>query len=870
MTAKTPMLRQYFATKARYPGVILAMRVGDFYEFYGEDAEIAAREMEITLTGRDDGKHGRIPMAGVPFHSIEKYLARLIKKGYKVALCDQVEDPKRAKGLVRREVTRVLTPGTALEDSLLESTNNNFLASTAIWEDATGVSFLDLSTGEFLVTQIVGSSADELLIEELARMAPAEVLLPEEAEQLIHLLEKMKLTLTKIKAFPPGEARKRLLRQFGTPTLASFGLEELEAATSAAGTILRYLDENEVPSQHIDHIRTYSIGDRMPLDTATIRSLELVANMVDGGKRFTLFEVLDHTMTPMGTRLLKRWITEPLLTKEAIDARLDAVEALKANALCRNELRVLLDKVYDLERLVSRAATGVANPRDLVSLRNSIALIPEILDATFSVNVGSLIEARRALSPEEELLSRLTVALESYPPPTVREGGIIRSGYDSELDELRKLSKEGKEYIARLETTERERTGIERLKAGYNSVFGYYLEVPKSQISKVPETYIRKQTTANAERYITTELKEFEAKILGAEERALEREYALFCELRAEVAQRASALLRSSRAIAEIDVLQSLAEAASRYGYVKPEILETRELDIRGGRHPVVEIHAGLGSFVPNDMFLHPHPSDASSESESAYTSLIILTGPNMSGKSTYLRQTALITLMAHIGSFVPASSARIGLVDRVFARVGARDELAAGQSTFMLEMVEAANILHHATDKSLVILDEIGRGTSTFDGMAIAWAIAEKLADVGARTLFATHYHQLNALSEQVAGVRNFRVAVKEEGDQVIWLHKVYEGGTDKSYGIHVARMAGLPRSVVERAAEVLADLEGREYVPRASNIRARGLQLELFEAVESEVEKRLKEMDITTMTPVEALVLLDDLKRSLTRSKS
>jgi DNA mismatch repair protein MutS len=850
------MLRQYFATKERYPGVLLAMRVGDFYEFYGEDAKTAAKTLEITLTGREDGPNGRIPMAGVPYHSVEKYLARLIQKGFKVALCDQVEDPKLAKGLVKREVTRVMTPGTVVEDSILESASNNFLASASPGDGAAGISFLDLSTGEFLVTEISGPDSTEKTIQEIARLNPSELLLPEEAEELHELIARLTRTMvTRTPFLKPRDARNRLLRQFGTQSLAPFGLEDLEEASVAAGSILDYLDQNEIESTHIDHAITYSIDDRMRLDTPTVRSLELTQNMVDGSKRFTLLETLDQTKTPMGARLLKRWIEEPLLDLDAITERHESVDSLLHHGVARGNIRECLAKLYDIQRLVGRAATGTANPRDLIALRASIALLPSVLEATLPVSEGRFNAVRKDIDPCEDLLSELNGALTEDPPITVREGGIIRSGYDPELDELRRLGREGKQYIASLEASEKSATGIEKLKVGYNSVFGYYLEVPKTQINNVPERYIRKQTTANTERYITAELKEYEAKVLGSEEKAFEIEYRLFNRLRDLVATHAARLLKGSRAIAEIDAIQSFAEVAATRGYVRPKMTQGSTLAIQGGRHPVVEAHASIGSFVPNDTRLGDR------------CTLIILTGPNMSGKSTYLRQTALIALMAQAGCFVPAESAEIGIVDRVFARIGARDELASGQSTFMVEMTEAANILHHATEKSLVILDEIGRGTSTFDGLAIAWAISERLAEIGAKTLFATHYHQLNSLADQIDCVANFRVAVKEEEDRVVWLHKVLEGGTDRSYGIQVARMAGIPRSVLDRAAEVLADLEGRESAPSASQIRGRALQLELFQQEEPEVMKRLRSLDTTTMTPVEALVLLDNLKREYAR---
>ncbi|RMG24831.1 MAG: DNA mismatch repair protein MutS [Armatimonadetes bacterium] len=854
MKAHTPMLRQYFETKARYPGVLLAMRVGDFYEFYGEDAETAARELGITLTGRDDGKHGRVAMAGVPYHAVEKYVAKLIRAGYKVALCDQVEDPKKAKGLVRREVTRVISAGTALEDEILEQERSNFLASAVPTERSAGLAFLDLSTGEFLVTEVSGEDATERTLHEIARLNPSELLLPEEAEELQELIRKLtNAVVTKIASPNVEAARQRLLEQFKTTSLQPFGLEDLRSGTQAAATILSYLDENRVDAQHIDHVVTYTIGDAMRLDMHTVRSLELTQNLVDGSKRMTLFEVLDDTKTPMGRRLLQRWILEPLLDAERILQRHDAVAALKSNSIVREKVRELLGQTYDIERITARAATGTANARDLVALARSLESVPLLQDQLRLLRSEALTALAERLDPCEEIRSELKRALSEDPPISVREGGLIRAGYDSELDALRSLATEGKEYIARLEASERERTGIERLKVGFNSVFGYYLEVPKSQLAKVPQDYIRKQTTANAERYITAELKEYESKVLGSEEKACELEYEIFQTLRSKVASAASRLLKTARAVAETDVLQSFGTVSSKNHYERPTLLASDKpiLKINKGRHPVVEAHLGFHAFVPNDVNL------------SLEKSLIVLTGPNMSGKSTYLRQCALIVLMAQIGCFVPAEAMEWTIVDRVFARIGARDELASGQSTFMVEMTETANILRHATNRSLVILDEIGRGTSTFDGLAIAWAISEFLAEVGAMTLFATHYHQLNALADRLPQVRNYRVAVKEEEDRVIWLHKVLEGGTDRSYGIQVARMAGLPRSVLQRAAEVLEDLEAKSEAPSATKITEKTMQLTLFEADESPLIKRLKEIDTAQLTPLEALVLLDDLKR-------
>ena len=845
------MLRQYFATKERYPGTLLAMRVGDFYEFYGPDAETAARDLQITLTSRDDGGQ-RMAMAGVPFHSVEKYLARLVSLGHKVALCDQVEDPKLAKGLVKREVTRVLTPGTIVEDGMLDAGSNNFLASASVTEDSAGISFLDLSTGEFLVTEVAGEDVRERTLQEIARFDPAECLLPDEADELYALLSKLTRTMvTKVKFLKPDDAQRRLLQQFGTTTLSPYGIDGMQAGSSAAGTILSYLDANEIASPHVDRIQSYSLDGVMRMDPPTMRALELTQNMQDGKKPMSLLSVLDFTETPMGARRLRRWVETPLKNRDEIEARLEGVEGFRANHIARDEVQKLLAKVGDIERIVSRAGFGTANGRDLIALRSSLSKLPALSEAILKCELGLTKELRSQIDPCSELHTELVAALNEDQPTGIREGGMIRQGYDPELDELRKLSSQARTFIAGIEQKAREETGIDRLKVGYNSVFGYYLEVPKSQVSNVPETYIRKQTTANAERYITAELKDYESKVLGSEEKSHDIEYRILVRLRGRVTEIASRLIATASAVAQIDCLQSLAEAATTQRFVRPTLTDNAgDLAIVAGRHPVVEKHAGFSAFTPNDLKLAPGARSA-----------IILTGPNMSGKSTYLRQTALITLMAQIGSYVPAESASLPIVDRVFARIGARDELASGQSTFMVEMTEAAHILHHATDNSLVILDEIGRGTSTFDGLAIAWAIAEYLAQIGAMTLFATHYHQLNALADTMPNVANFRVAVREEDDRVIWLHKVLEGGTDRSYGIQVAQMAGVPRAVLDRAAEVLADLEGKE--APIGKIKPAALQMKLFEAAPDPVRKTLQDIDTSTLTPVEALVLLDNLRR-------
>lgn len=850
------MLKQYFAVKAEHPGVILAMRVGDFYEFYGEDAETAASALEITLTGREDGSNGRISMAGVPFHSVEKYLARLVAQGLKVALCDQLEDPKAAKGLVKRGVTRVLTPGTLMEDAMLRPGQNNFLAAICIRDGRAGLATLDPSTGEFAVTELGGDQIQDRLLQELARLRPSELLLGEESAPLgVIAQEGLGTAISEVGSLNPDRALRKLLDQFGVANLQGFGCDDKPSAQVAAAMILAYAEKNKLPLGHVESLATYSVDGFMRLDPATRRSLELTSNMGDGGKRFTLLEVMDQTVTAMGSRLVRRWIEQPLLDTSVITARHDAVERLVRNTLVRGDLRDGLKKVSDLERLVSRNAANLAGPRDLAALRTSLNALPILAEPLRKVGLGRIQELRERVGNHQAVAHLLDKAIVSDPPHSVREGGIIRAGYDPELDNLRDLGRNGKSYIAGLEQKERERTGISQLKVGFNSVFGYYLEISKSQLAKVPEDYIRKQTTANAERYITAELKEHESLVLGAEEKAFSLEADLFQRVRLQVAEQTKALLDTARALAEIDVLASLAEVAVRRNYVRPTLVEEDVIELQGGRHPVVE--AAGTAFVPNDLHLgEPGRSTTGPR-------VIVLTGPNMSGKSTFLRQTALTVLMAQMGSFVPARECRLGLCDRIFARIGAKDELALGQSTFMVEMVEAANILNHATERSLVILDEVGRGTSTYDGLAIAWAMVEHLAQVQAKTMFSTHYHQLNALADQLVGVANFRVAVEEVGDEIVWTHRVLPGGADRSYGIHVARMAGVPSSVLKRSAEILSELEGSKAAPTAEVKGVQKMQLTLFEIEEPPVLQALKDLDVNRMTPVEALRLLDDWKR-------
>lgn len=853
MRPKTPMMQQYFQAKSLHPDTLMAMRVGDFYEFYGEDAEVAARALEITLTGREDSEVGRIPMAGVPFHSVEKYLARLVQNGFKVALCDQLEDPKKAKGLVKRGVTRVLSAGTILEDTMLSPSSNNFLASFVIEGERAGLSMLDPSTGEFLATEIRENPIADRILQEIARVRPAELLYEPESSDVSQMAhDGLEVPITAVQGISTERAEVLLLQHFKVNQLAGFGLDQSPMAVRAAAMIIEYAKKNGLTLGHVDSISTFSIDQFMRLDPATRRSLELTQSMMDGTKRNTLLEVLDHCITPMGSRCLKKWVEQPLLDREQIEDRNDAVGRLKDHSLARGDIRDALKQVADIERLVSRCCTGLASPRDMAGLKRSLFALPHVDEPLQKVALKLLFEIRRNLGNHSQLAMKLHEAIVEDPPLTVREGGIFKAGFDLELDKLRDLSRNGKSYIADLESRERQKTGIDKLKVGYNSVFGYYLEVGKSHIEKVPDHYIRKQTTALAERYITAELKDHESAVLGAEERAQLLEADLFSRMRNLIAENASTLLKAARALAELDTFCSLAESASLNQYVKPEFCDTECLEIVAGRHPVVEIRH---SFVPNDLMLNE------------LKKTIVLTGPNMSGKSTFLRQTALVVLMAQIGSYVPATSCKLSISDRIFTRVGARDELAQGQSTFMVEMVESANILNNATEQSLVVLDEVGRGTSTFDGLAIAWAMVEHLADVRAKTLFATHYHQLNEISEQNPTVANFRVAVEEIGDQVVWTHKVLPGGTDKSYGIQVAKLAGVPESVVGRAREVLAMLEGDGDSTITIRPPIERLQLALFEAEDSAVVQELNKIDVSRLTPIEALMKLDEWQKRFSK---
>jgi DNA mismatch repair protein MutS len=855
------MVEQYQAIKEQYPDVILMFRLGDFYEMFGEDAVTASRELEIVLTSRSQGYATDVPMCGVPYHAVDRYVARLISKGYRVAICDQLEDPKKTKKIVKRGVTRVVTPGTVQEDGMLDAKANNYLVAVASEPDVYGIGVVDISTGEFAVTEVSGPEASHRLVEEIARLAPAEVLLREIDQDLATPVRRA--SNAAVTPFEQPQTFARSSRQvltdhFHTDSLRGFGAEEMTAGLEAAAMLLDYLKHtNAAALQSVTSLTSYSTANFMVLDAAARRNLELTNSMSMETKGASLLSIIDRTRTAMGGRLMRRWLDQPLIEVRDINRRLDAVEELHANPLVREELRDLLNGMQDLERLMSRIVSDTANARDLVGLARSIRKLPALKSALDQAKAERLRTLALAIDPCQEIADQIESAIVPDPPLGLREGGLIVEGFNAELDELRSASRDGKAWIAKLEAEEREKTGIKNLKVGYNNVFGYYLEITKSNLGQVPEDYIRKQTTTNSERYITPSLKEMEAKVLGADDKASQMEYDLFCQVRSAVANEGPKVGKVARAVAEIDVLASLADVAADKSYVKPVVNDAEELSIRNGRHAVVEQFLEE-RFIPNDALINCDTDQ-----------LLIITGPNMAGKSTYLRQVALITLLAQMGSFVPADEAMIGVVDRIFTRVGAHDELASGQSTFMVEMNETANILNNATRRSLIVLDEIGRGTSTYDGLSIAWAVAEEINRLGARTLFATHYHHLNDLEKQLKGVKNYRIAVREEKDRIVWLRKIVPGGTDRSYGIEVARLAGRPAEAIDRAKEILKDLESNgaqsKSVGKGAKVsmRKQTLQMSLFEAEKHPVIDELEKLDVATMSPIEALNKLDELQR-------
>ncbi len=873
MTKLSPMMERYHAVKAQHPGAMLLFRMGDFYELFFEDAQNASRVLGLTLTSRDKSSENPIPMAGFPWHQLDTYLQKLIQSGFRAAICDQVEDPKKAKGLVRREVTRVVTPGTLTDDQMLDPRQSNFLASLAPSKTGLGLAWLELSTGRFQLTDIDAAQ----LHDELARIRPAECLIPESAAQSGPLADRRSdghsivFTTRPDWCFAREECRRLLNDHFGTKTLEGFDVEDTPAVT-AAGALLEYVRETSRSAlPHILRLEYFRRQRHMIIDEATRRSLELTQTIRDNRRDFTLLGVLDDTCTPMGSRLLSEWIASPLADTTVITARQDAVSELHDNPSLREELRELLKQTWDVQRLTSRVATGRSSPRDLVCLARTLEQLPRLRSALAQRSAPRIRQLEQNIELCPEVHSAITSTIVEDPPPSVSDGGVIRPGFSAELDEFRDLMRGGRQWMAAYQAREIERTGISSLKIGFNKVFGYYLEVTAANSEKVPADYIRKQTLKNQERFITPELKEYEDKVLRAEDRARALEADLFNALRDQIARAVPQLLRTAEALAEIDVLASLAAVAANGRYCRPTLEDTPILDIRDGRHPVLDRLLPAGQFVPNDVQLGV-PPDAQGNPGSGR--IQIITGPNMAGKSTYIRQAALITIMAQIGSFVPAKSARIGLADRVFARVGASDELARGQSTFMVEMTETARILNAATSRSLVILDEIGRGTSTYDGISLAWAITEFLHDeIACRTMFATHYHELTDLTTTLKQASNWNVAVRESNDDVVFLHRIIAGAAGRSYGIHVAKIAGVPKRVTERATSILASLEnqhlnaeGRPRVPERETPVQRRRQKSLFESPEDPVLDELRNLQVDHLTPLQALQELHRIRQQLT----
>ena len=879
MAGLSPMMQHYMETKKQYPDCILFYRLGDFYEMFFDDALTASRELEITLTGKECGLEERAPMCGVPYHAVDSYLSRLVQKGYKVAIAEQMEDPKLAKGLVKREVIRVVTPGTITSAQALDETKNNYLMGIVYLDDKMGVSVADITTGDFLVTEV---SSERSLFDEIHKFAPAEIICNDAFVMSGISLDDMKnryhFTVSTLDAhFFQDENCRRILREhFKVASLEGLGLGDYDCGVIASGAVLQYLYETQKNTlDHLTTIVSYASGNFMILDSSTRRNLELLETMREKQKRGSLLWVLDKTRTAMGARLLRNWIEQPLINREDILKRQQAIEELNLNYISREELGEYLNPIYDLERLISRISYKSSNPRDLLALCGSIEMVPYIktlLNEFTSENLKVLEGQLDGLEDLKDLISR---AIVEEPPITVREGGIIREGFSEEADRLRQAKTEGKTWLAELEAQERENTGIKSLKVKYNRVFGYYFEVTNSFKDLVPDYFIRKQTLTNAERYTTDKLKDLESVILGAEDKLFSLEYDLFCQVRDAVGAQVVRIQQTARAIAEIDVYASLSTVATRNNYVKPSINERGTIQIKGGRHPVVEKMMRDDLFVANDTCL-----------DNGKNRISIITGPNMAGKSTYMRQTALIVLMAQIGSFVPADQANIGICDRIFTRVGASDDLASGQSTFMVEMTEVANILRNATRNSLLILDEIGRGTSTFDGLSIAWAVVEHISNtklLGAKTLFATHYHELTELEGIMSGVNNYCIAVKEQGDDIVFLRKIVKGGADKSYGIQVAKLAGVPDSVLNRAKELVEELSNADLATRAKEIAQNSAtssshkpvpkpddvemsQLTLFDTVrEDDIIEELKTMDLGMMTPIDALNTLYRLQTRL-----
>ena len=880
MQEVSPMMQHYLQTKEQYKDCILFYRLGDFYEMFFYDSKTVSRELELTLTGKNCGLEERAPMCGVPFHAADSYINRLIKKGYKVAVCEQMEDPKKAKGMVKREVIRVVTPGTTMDMQSLDESKNNYLMCIVYDSDRYGIAIADASTGDFFVTEV---DSERKLLDELNRFAPSEIICNEpfymSGVDIDDMKERLQIVVSALDAWYFGNdlVQETLLSHFHVQSLEGLGIADYDSGVIAAGALLKYLYETQKNSlSNILTIHPYSIGKYMIIDSSTRRNLELVETLREKEKRGSLLWVLDKTKTAMGARLLRSYVEQPLIDKKEILKRQDLIESLNQQEMTREELREYLNPVYDLERLITRITYQTANPRDLIAFRNSLEMLPGIKTQLEDLKGDLAQEIREDFDCLTDLYDLLAVSINDEPPISVRDGDIIKTGYNEEVDKLRSASTDGKNWLAELEESEREKTGIKNLRIKYNKVFGYYLEVTNSFKDQVPDYYIRKQTLTNAERYITPELKELEDTILGSQDRLVGLEYDLFKEILKSISDNVERIQRTAKAIAKIDTFASLALMASRNNYCRPKINESGMIDIKGGRHPVVEKMIKNDLFIDNDTYL-----------DNSSNRISIITGPNMAGKSTYMRQTALIVLMAQIGSFVPAASANIGIVDRIFTRVGASDDLASGQSTFMVEMNEVANILRNATNKSLLILDEIGRGTSTFDGLSIAWAVVEYISNpklLGAKTLFATHYHELTELEGKLDSVNNYCIAVKEKGDDIVFLRKIVKGGADKSYGIQVAKLAGLPEMVIERAKVIVNQLLANDIIETVKSISVETAgtsgsrkkkehldevdlaQMSLFDTVkDDDIIKELREVDISHMTPLDALNKLYELQNKV-----
>ena len=864
----SPMMQKYIETKEANKDCILFYRLGDFYEMFFEDALIAARELEITLTGKDCGLPERAPMAGIPHHAAEVYAEKLIEKGYKVAICEQLEDPKTAKGIVKRGVIRILTPGTIVESNLLEEKKNNYIMSICKSGIYFGISVCDISTGEFYSSEIKSENNFALLLDEIARFAPSEIIansmMFECQEEMDKIRERFSMYMSRFsdKFFTDDVGNLSLDYNIIENKREVTNLKEKPLAVKSINALLEYLNETQMTSlEHINTITIYSLSKYMALDINARRNLEITEKMRDKSKKGTLLWVLDKTSTSMGGRLLRRWLNDPLLEVKDIQERLDAVKELKDNMMLRGEITDTLKKVYDIERLAGKMTYGNANARDMITLKNSLERLPEVKSVLAMCQSHKLKELYDNLDELKDVFALIEKSIVEDPPMTIKDGGIIKLGYDEEIDTLKRASTEGKTWLAKLEADEKEKTGIKTLKVGYNKVFGYYIEVSKSFVSQVPERFIRKQTLTTGERYITEELKTIENQILGAEEKVVNLEYNAFVEIRTEIAKNIKRLQKTANVVSTLDVLASFAQVAEDMNYCMPVVKDNGIINIKEGRHPVIEKMIGSGNFVPNDTYL-----DKDSDR------LAIITGPNMAGKSTYMRQVALITLMAQVGSFVPATEAQIGVVDKIFTRVGASDDLSMGQSTFMVEMMEVATILKEATENSLVILDEIGRGTSTYDGLSIAWAVAEYIANkekCGAKTLFATHYHELIELADKQEGIKNYSIAVKEKGEDIIFLRKIVEGGTDESYGIHVARLAGVPKVVTKRADEILTSLERKSMLSgkkqEKENKKVVEGQFDMFNFKLAEIAHEIDKIDLNELTPIDALNTLVKIKEKM-----